>query len=63
MTIKNPVITTARDQIVASREVLNSFISVRQGTNELPDLELLDDASGHLAEALVALDRVIGEPR
>jgi hypothetical protein len=59
MSIKDPIITTARDQIKASREVLNGYIATHDG----PEVELLDDASGQLAEALLALDRVIGEPQ
>jgi hypothetical protein len=64
MTITNPVLIGVRTHLATQRCALNEFIAkelVKQRFNVDPDLERLSDASGHLAEALLALDRVIGE--
>lgn len=66
MTIKNPLLIERRRTIALNRAQIDNFITaeiVKARTEESKDLELLADASGHLAEALLALDRVIGEPQ
>ena len=63
MTITNPVLIGVRTHLATQRCALNEFIAkelVKQRWKD-PDLERLSDASGHLAEALLALDRVIGQ--
>jgi hypothetical protein len=60
------LIQSVRGAVHAARTQLNSVITGAE--KDVPVLDedakgLLDDASGHLQEALLALDRVLGVPQ
>lgn len=61
MTTVSPRVLVLRQQIIAARHALNDHIVTNLVTYSPEEAGLLDEASGHLEEAKMALDRVLGE--